>query len=236
MTLSRRDFIKSQAAAAAAAVAGISAPGCSAPKAERRQGPLGQGAVPLLRHRLRRAGGHAERPRGRDPGRPRGRGQPRAQLRQGLFPLEDHVRRRPAEDAAAAQEERPLRQGGRIHAGVVEGSVRHHGGEVEGRAEERRPDHGRHVRLRPVDGVGRLRGGEALQGGLPLEQPRSQRAPLHGLRGDRLHAHLRHGRADGLLRRLRERRRLRHVGLEHGGDAPGAVDAHHRPPAVASRT
>ena len=63
-----------------------------------------------------------------------------------------------------------------------------------------------------------------------------ERAPLHGLGGGGLHAHLRHGRADGLLRRHRGRRRLRALGLEHGGDAPDPVDAGHRPAAVARRT
>ncbi len=42
-----------------------------------------------------------------------------------------------------------------------------------------------------------------MQGRLPLQQHRPQRAPLHGLGGGRLHAHLRHRRADGLLRRHR---------------------------------
>ena len=49
-------------------------------------------------------------------------------------------------------------------------------------------------------------------------------------RRHRLHAHLRHRRADGLLRRLRGRRRLRALGREHGGDAPDPLDPHHRPP------
>ena len=103
-------------------------------------------------------------------------------------------------------------------------------------APQGRSDHGRHVRLGPVDGVGGLRRGEALQGRVPLEQPRPERAPLHGLRGHRVHAQLRHGRADGLLRRLRARRRVRHVGLEHGRDAPGALDPDHRPaPAAPAR-
>ena len=70
-----------------------------------------------------------------------------------------------------------------------------------------------------------------MRAGLPLQQSRPQRPPLHGLGRLRLHAHLRHGRADGLLRRLRGRRRLRAVGLEHGGDASDPVDAARRPPA-----
>ena len=36
-----------------------------------------------------------------------------------------------------------------------------------------------------------------MRAGLLLEQSRSQRPPLHGVRGIRVHAHLRHGRADG---------------------------------------
>ena len=48
----------------------------------------------------------------------------------------------------------------------------------------------------------------------------------------RLHAHLRHRRADGLLRRHRGRRRVRAVGLEHGRDAPDPVDAGDRSPAL----
>ena len=51
-----------------------------------------------------------------------------------------------------------------------------------------------------------------------------------------LHAHLRHRRADGLLRRHRARRRLRAVGLEHGGDAPDPVETRRRPAPRATRT
>jgi nitrate reductase NapA len=40
---------------------------------------------------------------------------------------------------------------------------------------------------------------QADAGRLSLEQSRSQCPPLHGLSRGRLHAHLRHGRADGLL-------------------------------------
>ena len=78
-------------------------------------------------------------------------------------------------------------------------SLRHHGGEVEGRAEEARAERRRHVRLRPVDDLGRLRRLEAVQGRLPHQQHRSQCAPLHGLRRRRHDAHLRHRRAGGLL-------------------------------------
>ena len=73
---------------------------------------------------------------------------------------------------------------------------------------------------------------EADEGRLPLQQHRPQRAPLHGLRGAGVHAHVRRGRADGLLRRHRAGRRVRAVGLEHGGDAPDPVDARDRPAAL----
>ena len=63
---------------------------------------MGQGALPLLRHRLRRHGRGQGRPGGRHPRRHPRRGQSRPQLRQGLLPLQDHVRRRPADHAAAA--------------------------------------------------------------------------------------------------------------------------------------
>ena len=93
------------------------------------------------------------------------------------------------------------------------------------------PEGRRHVRLGPVDHLRGLCRDQADAGRLPVQQPRSQRPPLHGVRRRRLHPNLRHGRADGLLRRFRECRRLRALGLEHGGDAPDPVDADHRPPA-----
>ncbi len=233
MTLDRRQFMKANAAAAAAAAAGIAIARAAGKRPDGKD-PVGQGGVPLLRHRLRRARRRAGRARGGHAGRPGRGGEPRAQLREGLLPVEDHVRRGPPEDAAAAHEGRQVRQERRVRADLLEPGVRHHGREVEGGPEGEGAERGRHVRLGPVDHLGGLRRREALQGRLPHQQPRPQRAPLHGLRGDRLHAHVRHGRADGLLRRHRARRCVRPVGLEHGRDAPGAVVAHHRPPAHAS--
>jgi nitrate reductase (cytochrome) len=61
------------------------------------------------------------------------------------------------------------------------------------------PIDGRHVRLRPVDRVGRLRRGQIHEGRAALEQPRPERAPLHGLGRGRVHAHFRHRRAHGVL-------------------------------------
>ena len=72
MKLSRRDFMKANAVAAAAAVAGVSAPPGGEPDHQYRQDRhhLGQGAVPLLRDRLFRAGGLPGWPRRGDPGDP----------------------------------------------------------------------------------------------------------------------------------------------------------------------
>ena len=193
-----------------------------------------EGAVPLLRHRLRRDGRREGRPGGRHPRRHAGGGQPRPQLRQRLLPVEDHVRRRSPDDAAAAQEEWRLRQERRVHAGQLGRSLRRHGRPGQADSQGQRADGARHVRLGPMDDLGRLRRHQADARRLPLQQSRSQRAPLHGVCGLRVHAHLRHGRADGLLRRFRGRRCVRALGLEHGGDASDPVDAPHRPPAQPS--
>jgi anaerobic selenocysteine-containing dehydrogenase len=64
--------------------------------------------------------------------------------------------------------------------------------------------------------IQRLRGGQAAQGRMALQQSRSQRPALHGLGGGGLHADLRHRRARRLLRRHRAHRRHRQLGLEHG--------------------
>ncbi len=100
---------------------------------------------------------------------------------------------------------------------------------MQGRPQGRRSQGDRHVWLGPVDHLGRLCGGQVVQGRVPLQQSRPQRAPLHGQRGGRLHAHLRHRRTDGLLRRSGARRRVRAVGCQHGGDAPDPVVAPDRP-------
>ena len=65
--------------------------------------------------------------------------------------------------------------------------------------QEARAERRRHVRLRPVDDLGRLRRLEAVQGRLPHQQYRPQCAPLHGLGRRRHDAHLRHRRAGRLL-------------------------------------
>ncbi len=47
--------------------------------------------------------------------------------------------------------------------------------------------------------LGRLRSHQADARGLPLQQSRPERASLHGVSRLRVHAHLRRGRADGML-------------------------------------
>ena len=189
-----------------------------------------EGPLSLLRHRMRGHGGRQGRQGSRHPRRHAGRSQSRAELHQGLFPLQDHVWRRPPDHAAAAQEGRRVRKRRRTDAGDVGRSLRRDGRPRQGDAEGKGTDRARHVRLRAMDGLRRLRRHQADAGRLPLQQPRSECPPLHGLGGGRLHAHLRHGRADGLLRRFRGGGRVRAVGLEHGRDASDPVDASHRPP------
>ena len=232
--LDRRQMLKLEAAAIAAAAAGMPVPALAANLVTEREASelkWDKAAVPLLRHRLQRDGRDQGQSRGRHPWRHQVRGQSRPELREGLFPLQDHVRPRPPDPADAAQDGRQIRQERRVHAGLVGRSLRHHGREIQGRAEEARAVRRRHVRLGPVDDLGRLRRLETVQGRLPLQQYRSERAALHGLGGRRHDAHLRHRRARRLLRRHRGHRRLRAVGLQHGGDAPDPVDAGDRPPA-----
>ena len=232
MPIGRRDFIRQTAAAAAGAVAGIPLPG-----SRRRRPPSGdaglkwsQGALPLLRHRLRRDGGGQGQPRGRHARRPAGRGQPRPQLRQGLLPLEDHVRRGPADDAAAAHEGRQVRQGRRVRAASPGTQA------FDVMAEQFK----RVLKEKGPTAVGMFGSGQwtVWEGyaGLKLMKagfrsnnldPNARHCMASAAVG--LHAHLRHRRADGLLRRHRGRRRLRALGLEHGRDAPDPVDAGDRP-------
>ena len=153
------------------AVAGIPLPGAGAAGAAADAAGVkwSQGAVPLLRHRLRRDGGRQGQPRRRHARRPAGRGQPRPQLRQGLLPVQDHVRRGPPDDAAAAHEGRQVRQGRRVRSRVSwDTGLRRDGRAVQARAQGQGPDRGRHVRLRPVDRLGGLRGAQADEGRLPL--------------------------------------------------------------------
>ena len=97
------------------------------------------------------------------------------------------------------KKERQIRQEWRIHPGLVGRSLRRHGSAVQGRACKAWADQCRHVRVRPMDDLGGLCGQQAVQGRIPVQQHRSQCAPLHGLGRHGVHADIRHGRTDGLL-------------------------------------
>ena len=102
MKLSRRDFMKANAAVAAAAAAGLTIPTVA-------QAVAGSAdAMPFLRHRLRGAGRHSEWPYRCLAGRSGRGGQPWVELHQRLFPAKNHVRQRPSDSAAAAHERRPV--------------------------------------------------------------------------------------------------------------------------------
>ena len=119
MPMLRREFIRQSAAAAAGAVAGIpmpvvaqgTAPAADADGVKWSKAPCrfcGTGCgVNVAVKDNRVVATHGD---------PQGRGQPRPQLRQGLLPVQDHVRRGPPDDAAAAHEGRQVRQGRRVRA------------------------------------------------------------------------------------------------------------------------
>ena len=96
-------LLKAQAASAAAAAANVALP------AEAQNLPTGADIqLQWSKAPCRFCGtgcgvmvGRQGRPGGRDPRRHEGGGQPRPQLREGLLPLQDHVRRRPADPAPA---------------------------------------------------------------------------------------------------------------------------------------
>jgi len=124
MKQTRREFLKTNAAAATAAVAGITSLACSArwrkvtlsgaQQALPGGGEAirsGQGGVPILWDRLLRPGRRQGRARRGDAGRPDAPVNRGLNCIKGYF-LSDHVRQGPPDQAAAAQEERQVRQGG----------------------------------------------------------------------------------------------------------------------------
>jgi hypothetical protein len=128
-----------------------------------------------------------------------------AELRQGLLPVQDHVRRGPPDHAAAAHEERQVRQGRRVRSRSLGPGLRRDGRAVQARAQGEGPDRRRHVRLRPVDDVGRpSRRSKLLQGGLRTTTSTPNARNWHGF-GPVAASWRTFGcrRAHGLLRRLR---------------------------------
>ncbi len=160
----RRTFLK-MAGVAAPAVAAFS---CADKEEAARIGShgasrsgldrVGQGTVPLLRHRLRRDG---RRGAGAGRGRAWRRGESRQQgpaVRQGLPPARPALRRR----SSALPAEAPA--GRVVRAHLVGRGTRPGRHEVRRDAEAAWAGRGRHVRFRPVDGVRRLRGPEVGEG------------------------------------------------------------------------
>ncbi len=76
-----------------------------------------------------------------------------------------------------------LRQGRRVHPGDVGRGVRRDGRAGQARPEGEGTDRARHVHVRAVHDLGRLRRHQADARRFPLQQPRSQCATLHGLGG-----------------------------------------------------
>jgi hypothetical protein len=234
MKLTRREFIKSNAVAAAAASAGMSIPGvalAATPQSEEgvrwdkgvcRYCGTGCGVLVGVKD------GRVVATQG-DPDAPVNKG---LNCVKGYFLSKIMYGKDRLTQPLLRMKDGKVRQERRVRADLLGCRLRHHGREGQGDAEGADPGRERrcHVRLRPMDGVGRLCRRQADEGRFPLQQHRPERAPLHGFRRRRLHAHLRHRRADGLLRRCRACRRVRPVGLEHGRDAPHPLVAHHQPP------
>ena len=186
--------------------------------------------MPFLRDGLRHHGRDQGRPDRRGEGRSRGAGEHGPELHQGLLQCQDHLRRRPAYRAAHARErEGRVRQEGKVQARHLEEGLRRDGKAVQETLCRAWAERCRGLRLRTVHHHGRVRRGKAHEGRVPLEQPRSERAPLHGQRRGRLHGDLRHRRAGRELRRYAPFRHDRALGREHGGDAPGPVVQDHQP-------
>ena len=207
MDISRRLFVKTTAVAlASAAAAGTMSTlvGCAGGGQTRRIGRRHRRdvsvGVPFLRLRMRRHLRSEGRPAGFGDRRPRQRVEPRAQLRQGLLPGEDPVRRGPSDHAA-----RPRRQGHQGHEGrPARGDVGRGAGpggrQVEGDLEERQ-EPPCVLGQRPATHRGRLLHGQVLEGGAAVQQHRPERAPVHGQRRGGLHERVPDRRAGRLLRR-----------------------------------
>ena len=238
MTLSRRDMLKAQAAAVAAAAASISVPAAAQPVA----GGVGSLEIKWSKAPCRFCGTGCGVMVGVKDGKVVAtHGDTLAEVNRGLNCVKGYFLSKimyggdRLTTPLLRKKNGVYDKDGEFTPVVLGRGLRRHGRPGQGDAEGEGTDRARHVRLGPVDDLGRLCRHQADAGRLPLQQSRSQCPPLHGVGRLRLHAHLRHGRADGLLRRFRGGRRLRALGLEHGGDASDPVDAADRPPARAIR-
>jgi nitrate reductase NapA len=172
MSVTRRDFIKQTAIAATASVAGVSLPtdanfvtDSEVTKLKWSKAPCrfcGTGcgvtvAVATTRWWPPRA--------------TRLRGQQGPELRQGLLPVQDHVWAGPADQAAAAHEERQVRQERRIRAGQLGSRLRRDGAQFKRVLKEKGPT------AVGMFGSGQWTSGKATpppscEGRLPLQQHR----------------------------------------------------------------
>ena len=132
--------------------------------------------------------------------------------------------------AHAAHDERQVRQERQLRPHQLGSGLRHHGRKFKATLKER-ADRRRHVRLRPVDRLGRLCRRQTDEGRPALQQPGSQCPSLHGLRGSGpcvpsawMNPWAATTTSAG--------RRLRPVGLTHGEMHPHPLVAHLRSPSV----
>ena len=190
MTINRRDFIKANAAAAAAAAAGIELPARG--RSRRRASARRSGRVRVGQGPCRFCGTGCGVLVGTKDGRVVAtQGDPDAPVNKGLNCIKGYFLSKImyGKDRLTTpllrKKDGKYDKNGEFTPVSLERGLRRHGREVQGRAQGQGPDRGRHVRLRPVDDLGRLRRGQAVQGRLPHQQPRPQRAPLHGVGGRR---------------------------------------------------
>ncbi|CAH2808464.1 MAG: periplasmic diheme c-type cytochrome, NapB [uncultured Caballeronia sp.] len=115
MSLTRRSFIKQTAAATAVSAAGVVLPvfaaGANKTVVAIAEADVTWSKAPCRFDKMRRNRGRESRQGRGDAEQPAGRSEPRPELREGLFPLEDHVRRGSSHHAAAAHEGRQVREG-----------------------------------------------------------------------------------------------------------------------------
>ena len=160
MTMNRRDFIKVNAIAAAAASAGISLPAIAA----KAQEAAASTDIRWDKAACRFCGTGCSVLVGTQNGRVVAtQGDPDAPVNRGLNCIKGYFLSKImyGEDRLTQpllrMKNGKLRQERRIHRRILGRGLRRHGREMEGNPEKRWPSRHRHVRLGPVDDLGRLR-------------------------------------------------------------------------------
>ena len=174
MSLSRRELLKAQAAAVAAAAAGMTVPAMAQPVA----GGIGSLEIKWSKAPCRFCGTGCGVMVGVKAGKVVAtHGDTLAEVNRGLNCIKGYFLSKimyggdRLTHAAAAQEGWRLREGRRTDAGDVGRSLRRDGGPRQGGAEGEGSDRARHVRLGAMDGLRRLRRHQADAGRLSLQQP-----------------------------------------------------------------